>query len=136
MSAAPVISARTPVPVALGDFTLYCESFSAERARAFTEQNTSGGSIVFTNTGRKAMRITLKGRIYDETLPTGFIIAADGIISSDESFDIEYRGAFFGGCRMVSFSCEDKGEDYIHAAVTLITEAQAVSSADTGEEDA
>ncbi len=136
MSNTAVISAKTPVPVALGDFTLYCESFSAERARAFTEQNTTGGGIVFTNTGKKAMRITLKGRIYDEMLPTGFIIAADNIINSDESFDIEYRGAFFGGCRITAFSCEDMGADYIHAAVTLITEAQTVSSESKGDEDA
>lgn len=134
MSDISVISAKTPLPVALGDFTLFCESFSAERARVFTEQTTSGGKIVFSNTGKKAMRITLKGRIYDESLPTSFIIAADSLISSGESLDIEYRGAFFSGCRLLSFSSEDKGEDFIHAAVTLITDVQAVSSAADEEE--
>lgn len=134
MSDISVISAKKPVPVAFGDFTLFCENFSAERSRAFTEQTTSGGGIVFSNTGKKAMRITLKGRIYDENLPTSFIIAADSLICSNESFDIEYRGALFSGCRLLSFSSEDKGEDFIYAAVTLITDVQAVSSAADEEE--
>lgn len=133
MSELSVISAKTPAPVALGGFTLFCESFSAERTRAFSEQNTSGGDIVFSNTGKKAMRITLKGRIYDEALPTGFLIAADNLINSGESFNVEYRGALFSGCRMLSFASEDKGEDFIYATVVLITAAQAVSAAADNE---
>lgn len=132
MSENTTVSAVNPVPVELGNFTLFCESFCAERARSFSEQNTAGGDVIFSNTGKKAMRITLKGRIYNETLPTGFLIAADGLLDSGESLSFEYKGALFGGCRVLSFVFEDKGEDFIYASITLISAAQA-AAAENGE---
>lgn len=124
MNPTTVISAVKPVAVTLGNFTLYCENFCAERTRLFSEQNTCSGNVVFSNTGKKAMKITLKGRVFSSELPTDFLIEADRLIDSSEELSFDYRGAFFTGCRLLSFSFEDKGEDLCFAAVTLITSEQ------------
>lgn len=124
-----------PEPVTIGNFTLFCESFFAERTRIFSEQNTTDGNIIFTNTGKKAMKITLKGRVYDDALPTRFLIATDALINSGEPLNFVYKGTVFKNCHIVSFSTEDKGENFIHASVTLITDTQTTALSCDEQED-
>lgn len=135
MSDTTYVSAKKPMAVTLGSFTLYCEHFFAERTRTFSEQNTSGGNIIFSNTGRKAMRITLKGRVYSEGLPASFLISVESLISGSDTVSFQYNGAVFNECRLLSFSYEDKGEDFIYASVTLITPEQAEAASESEDDN-
>lgn len=118
---AAAVSRKEAYPVQIGDMKLYCEHFRIVGTRNFSEKTTVSGDAFFSNTGKRALRITLEGRIYDEELPLGMVLYSDGYLTSDSSFTIEYRGIEFTGCRIQSFSAEDSGEDYIRGSLTLVT---------------
>lgn len=116
-----VISSKSPYPVRIGALLLYCEKFSAEGSRSFSEKATVSGGTFFSNTNKKALRITLEGRVYDDVIPMRPLLYADNMMTSIVSFNIEYRGASFTDCYIQSFSVSDKGEDFVHASITLVT---------------
>lgn len=115
------LTSREAVPVEIGELRLYCEEFKAAGVRSFSETASVSGVDVITNSCPKAMKITFSGRICDEESPLGFITYANNMMRSADELDISYRGVEFSGCRIQSFSAEDRGEAYISASITLIT---------------
>lgn len=120
-----IISDKTAFPVTIGTFTLFCESFTAARNSFFSETASVSGSPVQSGCGQRSLRITLKGRVYDETSPCGFLVSLDGIMCLGQKLSITYRDAVFSDCTIVAVSAEDKGEDFSYAAVTLVTQSPA-----------
>lgn len=115
-----VINPRESVPVTIGDFTLYCEKFKASGIKAFSEQNTVSGNEIITNSGKKAVRIILNGRIICNN-SIDFLVSVNNLMYSTEKFSIEYKNTVFGQCQVQSFVVDDRNEDFISAVVTLIT---------------
>ncbi|MBP3309214.1 MAG: hypothetical protein J6L05_00155 [Ruminococcus sp.] len=115
------LTSREALPVEIGSFRLYCEEFKASGVRSFSETASVSGDDIISNSCPKAAKVTFSGRICDEESPLGFIVYADNMMRSAAELDISYRGVEFSGCRIQSFSAEDRGEDYISASITLIT---------------
>lgn len=121
MSVSAAVSAKEAYPVRVGALLMYCEHFKASGTRVFSEKATVSGDTFFSNVNKKALRITLEGRIYDEYVPLRMLLYTDALMNADTPCTIEYRGMTFTNCRVQSFSAEDKGEDYIYASITLVT---------------
>lgn len=121
MSETAVISTKTAYPVYIGSLLLFCEQFRAVGLRNYTEKNTVNGDTVFTGTGKKVLRITMKGRICNLRYPVGMLVIADTVLREETGFTMEYRGITFSNCRLQSFTAEDMGENYINFSVTVIT---------------
>lgn len=121
MSETAVISPKVSYPVHIGSLLLYCEQFKAVGLRSFTEKNTINGDTVFTDTGRKALRLTVKGRICNLRYPVGTLVIADTVLREGTAFTMEYRGVTFSNCRLQAFTAEDTGENYIDCSATVIT---------------
>lgn len=121
MSETAVISTKTAYPVRIGSLLLFCEQFRAVGLRNYTEKNTVNGDTVFTGTGKKMLRITMKGRICNLHYPVGMLVIADTVLREETAFTMEYRGITFSNCRLQSFTAEDMGENYINCSVTVIT---------------
>lgn len=119
-----VISSREAYPVRIGALLLYCDNFKASCSRNYAEQATTDGSTVFSNTNKRALKVTFEGRIYEPNNPLYFLRYADGFMTSGTAFQVEYRGTLFSDCYVQSFIAEDKGDDYIYASITLITSKQ------------
>lgn len=116
------ITTREPVPVTIGSLTLWCENFKASAVRSFAEEPFVSGGAAVTNTCPKAMKLTFAGRMYSGDATLDFVKTAYDMLRSGESYNIIYRGLAFGRCRVQSFNAEDKGEDFICAVITFITE--------------
>lgn len=112
---------REAVPVTLGSLTIYCEEFRVTDSTAWFEQPTVSGDTAITNCCRHAKKITLTGRVAEEDTPLGFIIAADSAAGTSNVYSFIYRGAVFSGCRVASFTAEDKGGPFFYVSVTLIS---------------
>lgn len=128
MSVVSAVSAKEAYPVRIGALVIYCEHFKASGTRVFAEKSTVNGGTVFSNSNKKALRITLEGRIYDEAFPLRMLHYCDGFMTANTAFTIEYRGMTFSGCHVQSFTAEDKGEDYIYASITLVTPERSAQS--------
>lgn len=116
-----VISKKEAYPVRIGALLMYCENFRAVGTRNFSEKTTVSGGAFFANSGKRALRLTFEGRIYDEYLPLRMLLYTDAFLTSGSSCTIKYRGLTFTGCRVQSFTAEDGGEDYLKASITLVT---------------
>lgn len=127
MSIAAKLSSRESVSVSIGDITVWCEEFKASAVKSFSEEATVSGNTALTNSCPHSMKLTFSGRICSEDSPLSFVMNANNMLRTQESFDVEYRGLLFSKCRVQSFSAEDKGEDFINASLTLVT-AENVSS--------
>ena len=112
---------REAVPVTIAGYTFYCESFKAAGVTVFAEQPSVTGTSLITNVQKKAVRITLTGRVYDEDDPLLFAAYIGNIGGNNSSIVFSYRGLKFTGCRVAGFSVEDTGEEFGKASVTLIT---------------
>lgn len=115
-----VINPHESVPVAIGDFTIYCEKFKASGTKAFSEQNTVSGSEVITNSGKKAVRIIFSGRIVCND-SIDFLADVNNMMYSTENLSIEYKNTVFNQCQLQSFVVDDQNDDFISAVLTLIT---------------
>jgi len=114
-----VINSYESVPVQIGSFTMYCEKFKSSGNRSFSEQNTVSGDEVITNSGKKAVRIILSGRISGDN-PLNFLVSINSLMCSTEKFSIEYKNTVFGQCQVQAFVVNDENNDFISATVTLI----------------
>lgn len=136
MNSSAWISERKPYAVRVGDFVMYCERFKAVGTAKFSEQSTVNGETVFSNSGRRALRITVEGRIYDQYLPLRMLLRTDTFQAVGGKINVEYRGLTFMSCQVESFTMEDNGDEYIYASITLLTPDTAtlseVSTADEG----
>ena len=128
MNSAATITKREAVPVDIGSMTLWCEEFKAAAVRTFAEEPLAAGGGTITNSCPKAMKLTFSGRIFGG--PLEFVKTASDMLRDDTTCSVKYRGLVFSGCHVQSFSSEDKGEDFIHAAITLIS-AEAVGEEET-----
>lgn len=115
------IFVRESYPVRIGPMVMYCEHFKASCNRIFAEQSSVSGDTFFSNTNKKALKVTFDGRIYDEDFPLRILNYSEGFMRSDNSFDVEYRGLKFKNCHLQSYTAEDKGEEYIYASITFVT---------------
>ncbi len=116
-----IINIHESVPVNIGGVTLYCEKFRASRARNFSENNTVSGDVVFTNSGKKAVRLMFSGRICDENNPVSFLVNINNLMKNNSTFSIEYKNIVFGQCRVQSFVTDDNNDNFISATVTVIS---------------
>lgn len=121
MSAEISVSAREPQQVRIGALTMYCEKFRAEGARSFSERASVSGELLFSNTNRRALKLTFEGRIYDSYVPLRMILYTDAFLNGGNTCSITYRGLNFPKCYVQSYKAEDGGEDYIYASITLVT---------------
>ncbi len=114
------ITSRTAQPVSIGDIDFYCESMKASAVNAFYEQPTVSGDTVISNEYRKASKLIFSGRAY---IDSQFKILANlnNMMKSSQSFSVTYMGIIIDGCRLQSFTFDDKGLDYAEISVTLIT---------------
>jgi len=55
-----VFSKGEPFPVKIGDMLLYCEKFTSSGGRRFAEKSTVGGELIYTNTNKKSLTITME----------------------------------------------------------------------------
>ncbi|MBP3761448.1 MAG: hypothetical protein J6I55_08270 [Ruminococcus sp.] len=114
------ITSRTAQPVNIGDIDFYCESMKASAVNVFYEQPTVSGDTVISNEYRKASKLIFSGRAY---IDSQFRILANlnNMMKSSQSFSVTYMGIIIDGCRLQSFTFDDKGLDYAEISVTLIT---------------
>ena len=112
------ICSREAVPVAIGQLTLYCESFRAAASTVLYEQPTVIGGTVITNKCAKAVRLTLSGRIY---CGAGNIPALTAInnLNGTSALTVTYRGVTFSDCTVTGYTVEDKGDDMLYVSLTL-----------------
>lgn len=115
-----IINSHESVSVNIGGFTMYCEKFKSSGNKGFSEQNTVTGDEVITNSGKKAVRITFKGRISGDN-PLDFLVRANNLMYSTEKFSVEYKNTVFGQCQVQSFVVDDENNGFISAVVTLIS---------------
>ena len=115
------VTLRKAYPVRVGDFVMYCESFKAEGTADFSQQSTVNGDTVISSSARRALKITVKGRIIDVYQPLRIILKTDSFQSAGGKCNVEYRGLVFNQSSVENFIAEDKGDDYIYATITLLT---------------
>lgn len=114
-----VITPHEPVPIRIGNFTMYCEKFKSSGAKGFSEQNTVSGDEIITNSGKKAVRIIFSGRISGDN-SMDFLVSVNDLMYSAGKFSIEYKNTVFEQCQVQSFVINDENNDFISATVTLI----------------
>ena len=124
-----IISSNEPIPVQIGNFTIYCEKFKAVGTKVFSEQNTVSGGEIITNSGKKAVRITFSGRICGDN-QMNFIADSNNLMCSTEKFSVEYKNIIFGQCQMQSFSVDDQNNNFISVNITLISSTVSLKSGD------
>lgn len=118
------ICSREAVPVAIGQLTLYCESFRASANTVLYEQPTVIGGTVITNSCAKATKLTLAGRIYCGNGDLAVLTEINNMNGSS-GYTVEYRGVSFPDCTVVGYSAEDRGDDMLYVTLTLATEDEA-----------
>ncbi|MCR5707506.1 MAG: hypothetical protein K6G82_04465 [Ruminococcus sp.] len=118
------ICSREAVPVTIGQFTLYCESFRAAASTVLYEQPTVIGGTVISNRCVKATRLTLAGRVY---CGAGDIPALTVLnnMNGGSGLTVIYRGVRFTDCTVQGCTAEDRGDDMLYVTLTLATAAQA-----------
>jgi len=114
------ITSRTAQPVSIGDIDFYCESMKASAVNVFYEQPTVSGDTVISNEYRKASKLIFSGRAYIDS-QFSLLTRLNNIMKSSQSFSVTYMGIIIDGCRLQSFTFDDKGLDYAEISVTLIT---------------
>ncbi|MCD7890307.1 MAG: hypothetical protein LUG26_00590 [Ruminococcus sp.] len=121
MSSSTEVSLKESYPVRIGTLLMYCEHFKAVGTKNLAEKTTVSGYTFFSNMNKRALKITFEGRIYDEYFPLRMLLYTDSFMNGDGKCTVEYRGITFTECRVQTFTAKDKGEDYIHASITLVT---------------
>lgn len=111
---------REAIPVTIGYIELYCESFKASSISEFSEQPTVSGESQITNRCKKATKLVFSGRIYNESRPLSFLFISN-TMNNPMGYTINYRGLKFINCFIYGFTLEDKGEDFVHVTVTVVT---------------
>ena len=115
------LSERKAFPVRIGDILLYCDGYKASAATMLAEASTVSGSSIVTNSAPRAMKLTLRGRIIPTNKPMQFVCSAYNMLHSRAIFNIDCRGLSCTGCKILSFTAEDTGNDYISAETSLAT---------------
>jgi hypothetical protein len=118
------ISSREAVPVAIGQLTLYCESFRAAASTVLYEQPTVVGGTVITNKCIKATRLTLAGRVYCGAGDIPVLTVLNNM-NGASGLTVVYRGVRFADCTVQGCTVEDKGDDMLYVTLILATAAQA-----------
>lgn len=108
------------VPVNIADTIIYCEGFKASAVRNISEESTVDGGSVFTNMACRSTRLIFSGRIFADAAGD-FIYSFNALIKGSGCFDVEYMGLSFANCHMLSYTLDNKGEDWAAVSVTLIS---------------
>ena len=119
MSTETYLSRPKAVPVNIGDMQLYCEEFTASAARALSEEGTVSGGAAVTGTFPRSAKLTLSGRVFDEDSPLRHVLMLNDMLRSASVLTVEYRGLFFGNCRIVSYKAGDCGSEWLDISITL-----------------
>lgn len=125
------ICKREAVPVAIGQLTLYCESFRASGSTVLYEQPTVTGSTVVTNKYVRSSKLVLTGRICagDAALT---VLTVLNNMNGTPGIDIVYRGVRFAGCTVQGYTAEDRGDDMLYVTLTLAATAPAEDVEEVG----
>ena len=121
MSEVTELSYREAVPVVIGGSTLYCERFRAFSVRRINEESDAAGGTVITNNATGSTKLIFTGRICTEGSPEDFIYSFNELVHSASAIAVEYMGLSFTGCRILSYSFEDRGGEWADVSVTLMT---------------
>ena len=116
-----IIVSGESTPVSIDTYTVYCESFTAECNKIFSEKSTISGSDVISQGCKKAMTLKLTGRICDVLQPLSFVVSMNSLINSNTGISIEYKGVIFSNCLVTAFTADDSEADYLKVSVSLIT---------------
>ncbi len=114
-----IINPQESVPVNIGNFVMYCEKFKVTGTKSFSEQNTVSGNEIVTNSGKKAVRIVLNGRISGDN-PLEFIVNMNNLMYNSDNISIEYKNVIFNQCQIQSFVADDQNNNYISVTLTII----------------
>lgn len=112
---------RDPVLIRLFELSVYVDGIRAEAAETLYEQPSVTGSAVLSNRCRKGSRIVFSGRCYDESAPMKFIATLNNMTGTYSGFTINYRGLVMTGCRLIGYTADDSGEDYLNVTFTVYT---------------
>jgi hypothetical protein len=121
MSTQTTLTLREPETVTIGPVSLVVERMKMTSVKDISEATTVSGTEVVTNAGRRVLRLTLTGRIHDDSGPMSFLLYINNLIPTNSGFTVTYRGLTFTGCHIQSFTAEDNGEEWIPVTVTLAT---------------
>ncbi|WP_024861428.1 hypothetical protein [Ruminococcus flavefaciens] len=121
MSTVTAINERKPAAVVIGGVTFFCESFKASAVRSITEESTTDGGTVVTNNASRSTRLTFSGRVSTEGASEDAVYSFNGLVNSSAPFNVEHMGLVFADCRMLSYTFDDKGDDWADATVVLMT---------------
>ncbi|MBR4626855.1 MAG: hypothetical protein IKO47_04020 [Ruminococcus sp.] len=119
MSTSTFLEQRKAVPVYIGDMLLYCESFTAEAERTVAEKSTVDGDAALTNTFPRRAKLTLTGRVFNEEEPLMNVLMLNDMLRSASVLTVEYRGLYFGNCRILSYKAADTGKSFLDLSLTL-----------------
>jgi len=111
-----------PVPVDIGDFTVYAEKIRISSSKTIAEGTTLRDELVYTKHRLKSTVLFLSGRIYGED-GINFALFADSAIRSGLSLDIVYKNITFDSCRFISSVCEDNSDGFFDFKLEFITPA-------------
>lgn len=114
-------SSFIPVSVNIGELLICCEGFSVSGGRRFSETATANGGLVYSNTNRKSLTVTVEGRMYNVDSSVNPVVYLSALSDSGSEVSISYKGTVFEGCRISGFTAEDSCEGYINLSVTLVT---------------
>lgn len=112
------ICKREAVPVAIGQLTLYCESFRASGSTVLYEQPTVTGVTVVTNKYVRSSKLVLTGRVCSGDAALTVLTALNNM-NGTPGVDIVYRGVRFPGCTVQGYTAEDRGDDMLYVTLTL-----------------
>ncbi len=115
------ITKREAVPVVIGGYTVYCESFKASSVRNISENPTVDGGTVISNNSSRTTKLIFSGRICSDNSPADFIFSFNDLVHSAAAFQVSYMGLVFNNCRMLAYSFADKGGNWADISVTLVT---------------
>ncbi|MBR2284242.1 MAG: hypothetical protein IJ874_07475 [Ruminococcus sp.] len=113
------LCSREACPVAIGDITLWCDSFRIVNDSVYYEQPSADGDNVLTNRYRRSPRVTLSGRVYCGDEMPAMLAALVAMVGASAGFDTEYRGLSLTSCRVQSCTAEDGGGEFLDVAAVL-----------------
>jgi hypothetical protein len=115
------LTKREAVPVTIGGYTVYCESFKASSVRDINESPTVVGGTVITSNSSRTTKLVFSGRICSENSPADFIFSFNDLVHSAAAFSVSYMELVFNNCHMLAYSFADKGGNWADISVTLVT---------------
>lgn len=114
------VNLNQPIPVKIGEMTLYCEKMNLSAKTVLYCTPTLTGVPVRTNKCRQPTHLTFSGRVYEPERPM-FLALMMNNMNGRDGLEVIYRDMRFINCTVTGVKAEDSGKDYIDVTVTLST---------------